>query len=79
MTNLLRLVLLASSIFVMSIASAYNLKYPRDGVCEVYCNTGQLVGTMYWNGSKWSDGIRSDSDENVVARQIVAAQGSYCQ
>jgi hypothetical protein len=50
-----------------------------DSACHVYCDNGTLAGTMYWNGTRWSDGLRSDPDKDVVARQIVAAQGSSCK
>lgn len=49
-----------------------------SSACNVYCDSGTLAGTMTWNGSRWSDGVRSDADKDVVARQIVAAQGTAC-
>jgi hypothetical protein len=52
----------------------------RDGsACHVYCDNNALAGTMYWNGARWSDGLRSDPDKDVVARQIVAANGTACR
>ena len=61
-------------------ADAYRIACnPGGTACNVYCKNGQLAGVMYWNGSQWSDGIRSNPDRNVVARQIVAAQGTACQ
>lgn len=50
-----------------------------DTTCVVTCNNGQTAGTMYWNGSQWSDGIRSSTDRNQLADQMVAAQGTACQ
>ncbi len=47
------------------------------------CDGGAFVGTMYWNGSKWSDGVRADKDKDKdkdkVAKAMVAAQGASCQ
>ncbi len=59
-------------------AYAYTLDCKGDA-CKVYCNNKQFVGTMYWNGSKWSDGQRSDANRDKVASQMVKAQGSSCQ
>lgn len=70
--------------FAPTSASAYTTRTTSgatcstSSACHVYCNNGTLAGTMYWNGSRWSDGLRSDADKDVVARQIVAAQGSSC-
>jgi len=50
-----------------------------DDTCYVYCNNHQRAGSMNWNGSVWTDGIRSDRDMNVVAKAIVAANGTACQ
>lgn len=66
-------------------ASAYTTKMSNgetcdtSNACHVYCNDGNYVGAMYWNGAKWSDGLRSDKDKDVVAKQMVAAQGKSCQ
>lgn len=67
-------------------ANAYELRKPDGSPCEengdpcnVYCRTlGTLAGTMYWNGDEWSDGQRWDKNRDVVARAIVAANGTSC-
>ena len=46
--------------------------------CKVYCDNGQLGGTMNWNGSVWTDGVKWDPDMNAEARKICAANGSDC-
>lgn len=63
---------------LLSAAEAYTLDCQSDK-CTVTCANGQFVGTMYWNGSQWSDGIRSSMDKNKLADQMVAAQGSACR
>ena len=79
MKTLVRFAILSASILLMETASAYSLKCANDGQsCNVYCDSGQFVGTMYWNGSNWSDGLRSGPDRDAVAKQMVAAQGSAC-
>lgn len=61
-------------------APPYGLDCDSSGIsCKVFCSNGEYAGTMYWNGSKWSDGIRSDTDKFKLARQIVKAQGTLCQ
>lgn len=70
---------LASAIFI-STAAAYSLGCDQSGnSCKVTCDNGQHAGTMYWNGSQWSDGIRSSTNKDQLARQIVAAQGTVCK
>jgi hypothetical protein len=66
-------------------ASAYTLKSATakgcdgDGSeCVVYCKNGARAGSMYWNGSVWTDGIKWDADRDVEARKIVAANGTDC-
>lgn len=59
-------------------AYAYALECSGDA-CKVFCDNKQFVGTMYWNGAKWSDGLRADADKHAVARQMVQAQGTSCQ
>lgn len=61
-----------------SAVHAYTLDCQGDA-CKVYCDSEQYVGTMYWNGSQWSDGLRSSPSKEEVARQMVKAQGSSCQ
>jgi hypothetical protein len=67
-------------------AYGYSLKKPngdackKDGSdCDVYCDSGLKAGTMNWNGSVWTDGVKSDPDMNAMARKIVAANGTACQ
>ena len=61
-------------------AFAYALRCNSDGTsCEVVCDSGTVVGIIYWNGENWTDGIRADKDKNVVAKKIVEANGSACQ
>jgi hypothetical protein len=72
-------------VLVSTAASAYVLQ-KSDGTgcsqdgdeCKVYCDNEELAGSMYWNGSVWTDGVRSDEDPDVVASQIVAANGTAC-
>jgi hypothetical protein len=71
-------------------ASAYYVRNASGGACvqdgsacNVFCQNpddslGPLAGTMYWNGSVWSDGVRSDPNAYAVASAIVGAQGTYC-
>jgi len=69
-----------------SSASAYQLHSASSGgtcakdgsTCNVYCNNGQLAGSMNWNGSVWTDGVKWDADMNAGARKICAANGSAC-
>ena len=79
----------AVTLLLASPASAYVLMSgnppspgcSEDQACYVYCEgdaDGQLAGTMYYNGSEWSDGVRSDVDRDVVAEAIVAAFGTAC-
>lgn len=68
-------------------ASAYQLKKPPNGSactkdgseCQVYCDNGSLAGSMYWNGSVWTDGVKWDPDMDGEARKIVAADGTACK
>jgi hypothetical protein len=67
-------------------ASAYQLRSASNGgscskdgsTCKVYCDNGQLAGSMNWNGSVWTDGVKSDPDMNAEARKICVANGSAC-
>lgn len=75
----------AASFAMPATAFAYIVRNASGGACaydgsacSVICDNGQLAGTMYWNGSVWSDGVRSDPDAYVVASAIVAAQGTAC-
>ena len=86
-TALLTAVVVA--LLLASPASAYELRggdpptpgCSDDEVCYVYCEgdaDGQLAGTMTYNGTNWSDGVRWDPDKDVVAAAIVAAYGTAC-
>lgn len=66
-------------------ASAYQLRSASNGpctkdgsTCKVYCSNGQLAGTMNWNGTVWTDGVKWDADMDAEARKICAANGSAC-
>jgi hypothetical protein len=79
MRKSIRILAVAASVLVLGTAHAYKLVQKSGDAIDVYCDSGAFVGTMYWNGSRWSDGLRSDPDKDVVAKQMVAAQGSSCQ
>ena len=50
----------------------------KDGrTCNVYCGN-ELAGSMNWNGTVWTDGVKSDPDMDAEARKICAANGSAC-
>lgn len=71
---------LISACGVAGVAWAYTLSCNSSGdACTVRCDNKQSVGTMYWNGSQWSDGVRWSKDKDEVARKMVAAQGSACR
>ncbi len=66
-------------------ASAYSAKTDAGGACskdgtscDVYCDNGDLAGWMYWDGSDWTDGVRSSDDFDTAARQICAAHSATC-
>lgn len=66
-------------------AWAYQLRSTSNGACtkdgttcKVYCDNGQLAGSMNWNGSVWTDGVKWDPDMDAEARKICAANGSSC-
>lgn len=64
----------------LTAAYAYSISCNSSGdSCTVTCDNGQRAGVMYWNGSQWSDGIRSSRDKDDLARKIVAAQGTACR
>jgi hypothetical protein len=84
MKKIIAITFFLSLAFAPSAAFAYTTKQTdgsacnTNNACHVYCNNGTFAGTMYWNGSQWSDGVRSDSDKDVVASAIVRAQGTSC-
>lgn len=76
-------------LLVSSAASAYRLQTPKGGSCskdgsecQVYCtdeaHKDKLAGSMYWNGSVWTDGVKSDEDQDTEAKKIMAAFGNGC-
>lgn len=76
-------------LFISSAACAYRLQTPKGGTCsqdgsecQVYCtddaNKGQLAGSMFWNGSLWTDGVKWDKDQDAEAKKITAAFGNGC-
>jgi hypothetical protein len=79
---------IALALFVAtSAASAYQMRSTSNGgsrskdgsTCNVYCDNGQLAGSMIWNGTVWTDGVKSDPDMNAEGRKICAANGSSCR
>ena len=77
-----------SLVFATSPASAYYRqtqdKPPQacraDGsACDVFCKNNNRAGTMYWNGTVWTDGVRSDPDIDVESQKIVASNGTGCE
>lgn len=79
MKVLLSCLLFFAGAMLSSTSGAYSLDCSKPDICTVTCDNKTLAGTMYWNGSRWSDGIRSDTDKYKLAEQIVAAQGSACK
>jgi hypothetical protein len=73
-----RLVLLLAGLLAFGFAYAYRMDCKGDA-CAVTCDNGQAVGTMYWNGTRWSDGLRSSTDRDELAKMMVRAQGSACR
>lgn len=80
MRTLLHRAMLFGSLVVLTEAYAYSISCNSSGTtCTVTCDNREVAGTMYWNGTRWSDGIRSSTDRDDLARQIVAAQGTACR
>jgi hypothetical protein len=72
---------------LVSPACAYQLKLASDNskdcvadgsTCQVYCNNGHLAGSMNWNGSVWTDGVKWNADKDAEARMITQADGTAC-
>jgi hypothetical protein len=86
MNKILTLLSIAAITFVASPASAYQLRSASGGgscskdgsTCNVYCDNGQLAGSMNWNGTLWTDGVKWDPDLNAEARKICAVNGTAC-
>jgi hypothetical protein len=73
------LALVASAALAYSTKNAGGGDCVKDGsACNVTCDNNTLAGTMYWNGSVWSDGVRTDPDKDGEAKKIVAANGAAC-
>ncbi len=70
--------------FSLGSTSSFAYRLEGDGCggngkeCKVYCDTGQLAGSMYWNGSVWTDGVKWDKDKDKEAKAICKANGAGC-
>jgi hypothetical protein len=86
MTKIFTFLSIVAFACMASPASAFQLRSASNGgscskdgsTCKVYCDNGQLAGSMNWNGSVWTDGAKSDPDMNAEARKICAANGTAC-
>jgi hypothetical protein len=80
MNRLFSSLLLALAIGFAGAADATKLVPKTSDSYDVYCgrNDEVFVGTMYWNGTQWSDGLRWHKDKEELAKLMVAAQGSAC-
>jgi len=47
--------------------------------CHVYCDNGDRAGIMTFNGSVWTDAVRTDKDMEKEADLIVKASGTACK
>ncbi len=51
----------------------------KDGsTCVVFCDNGFRAGAMNWNNNVWTDGNKSDTDQDAEAKKICAANGTAC-
>lgn len=73
-------VLLVAVVVATGIAEALKLVPRSADSYDVYCGTDDkvFVGTMYWNGSRWSDGLRWHEIKEELAKLMAAAHGSDC-
>jgi hypothetical protein len=85
MRIVLSIAVAAITLAFASPASAYSLENETadgcggDGsACIVYCDDGSRAGSMYWNGSVWTDGVKWDADRDTEAGMICAANGTAC-
>jgi hypothetical protein len=46
--------------------------------CVVYCANGNRAGSMYFNGTVWTDGVKWAPTAQAEARKICDANGSAC-
>ena len=87
MRNRIRLGIAATGLVIgcfatPQVAFAYSLQ--GDGCsgngneCKVFCSNGSLAGSMYWNGTVWTDGVKWDADKDKEAKKICAANGTSC-
>jgi len=82
MKSIARLLIAGAVSLAPAAAFAYSLG--GDGCngngkeCVVYCDTGARAGSMYYNGSVWTDGSKWASSRDAEARKICAANGSGC-
>jgi hypothetical protein len=82
MKRIVQIVLVFGLAAIPATSFAYSLS--GDGCngngneCKVYCDNGALAGSMYWNGSVWTDGVKSSSSKDEEARAICRANGSSC-
>lgn len=79
MRTTLKLLLVLSGATIAGAAYAYKIDCKNSDSCDVFCDGGAFVGTMYWNGTQWSDGLRWSKDKDELAKLMVAAQGGACR
>lgn len=75
----------AAMLLIASPALAYYTENDEGGgcsadgsACNVYCDNDDRAGIMFWNGSVWTDGVKSDEDFETEASAIVEANGTAC-
>jgi len=80
MRRVLGPILLTVGLSVFALAYGYSTSCnSAQDRCVVTCDNGERAGVMYWNGTQWSDGVRSSTDKDDLAKKIVGAQGSACR
>ena len=80
MQIILKNLIAVAIISIASSAFAYSMKCTADGIsCNVLCDNGYDAGTIYWNGTVWTNGVVSNKDREVLARSLVASAGSACK
>jgi len=83
MKSIARLLIAGAVLLAPAAACAYSLS--GDGCngngneCVVFCNNGARAGSMYYNGSVWTDGVKSAKSREAMANLICAANGSACR
>ena len=60
---------------------AYTIKYNSGKTqATVYCDNGDVAGTLYWNGSAWSNGKGlKGPDVDELAGKLVKSSGGACK